>query len=110
MMCFVLGLSIILFPLLETGHEILHHIENGFHHHHVGHHHTLADHHVKQHRHDDGQGETELTDYIVFVPGFYGSARQVSVSDFTTSQHHNTGLISFYISHYISPPTVPPKD
>jgi len=111
LLLFTFGLSILLFPILEAGHEVLHHIENEFHHHDADHHHTIADHHVKDHHHDDEEADEEdlnASGLLSFYAGFFNQTKPIEIASSDGFQQHHTLLICLYTSPILTPPSTPP--
>lgn len=106
------GLSLALFPLLEAGHEMLHHFENEIHHHQAGPHHTLADHHVTDH-HDDGDiddDDDDMTDFVLFLFGYLPPAVTTPFNLSEAFQLHPAEGNRIYSSICLSPPSPPPQE
>lgn len=106
---FIFTLSIVLFPLLEAGHDVLHHFENEFHHHTASHHHTLKDHHVHDH-HDLDEQEEESTAgaYFSFLFAFFFRQYKTPVTRSNIPLSYNDVFNCVYNSITQCPPTPPP--
>ena len=76
----IYGLSIVGNSFMEVGHDVLHRIENTFHHHGHEHYHSVEDHHVNLDAEDSAKNDIEaMSDLCSFFLYFEKPFRKISL-------------------------------
>ncbi len=110
----VLSLSVIIMPVLELGHGLLHGFENPFHYHKIhttrqSENHTLKQHHFPKkkfaHQMDD---HPTCSGFVILLYCFFEPAIKFSCSNFGSKQLHYTRIADCFLTADFFPPFRPP--